>query len=76
MPSSLEIRQLTNGEEGVFVLHRLVKRTRFGPFEAKRLPHLENEGAFPLKVPAYESTEWSCPTEGGGAAFELGNQFY
>ncbi|XP_056910995.1 PR domain zinc finger protein 15 [Takifugu flavidus] len=50
LPSSLEIRQLTNGEEGVFVLHRLVKRTRFGPFEAKRLPHLENEGAFPLKI--------------------------
>lgn len=76
MPSSLEIRQLTNGEEGVFVLHQLVKRTRFGPFEAKRLPHLENEGAFPLKVPPYEFTEWSCPTEGGGAAFELGNNFY
>lgn len=60
LPSTLEIRQLTNGQEGVFVLHRLVKRTRFGPFEAKRVPRLENEGAFPLKVPPYESTECSC----------------
>ncbi|CAF98558.1 unnamed protein product, partial [Tetraodon nigroviridis] len=50
LPSSLEIRPLTNGEEGVFVLHRLVKRTRFGPFEAKRVPRLENKGAFPLKI--------------------------
>lgn len=55
LPSSLEIRPLTNGEEGVFVLHRLVKRTRFGPFEAKRVPHLENEGVFPLKVQPYKS---------------------
>lgn len=36
--------------EGVFVLRRLVKRTRFGPFEAKRVAHMEKEGAFPLKV--------------------------
>lgn len=50
LPSSLEIRQLADGEEGVFVLHRLVKRTRFGPFEAKRVSHMEKEGAFPLKV--------------------------
>lgn len=50
LPDSLEIREVGNGEEGVFVLHRLVKRTRFGPFEAKRVPHLEKEGAFPLKV--------------------------
>lgn len=41
---------MADGEEGVFVLRRLVKRTRFGPFEAKRVPHLEKEGAFPLKV--------------------------
>ncbi|XP_017286595.1 PR domain zinc finger protein 15 [Kryptolebias marmoratus] len=50
LPNSLEIRQVANGEEGVFVLHRLVKRTRFGPFEAKRVPTLEKEGAFPLKI--------------------------
>lgn len=50
LPSSLEIREVADGEEGVFVLRRLVKRTRFGPFEAKRVPHLEKEGAFPLKV--------------------------
>lgn len=46
---------MADGEEGVFVLHRLVKRTRFGPFEAKRVPHLEKEGAFPLKVQPDES---------------------
>lgn len=50
LPDSLEIRRAADGQEGVFVLRRLVKRTRFGPFEAKRVPHLENEGAFPLKV--------------------------
>lgn len=41
---------MANGEEGVFVLRRLVKRTRFGPFEAKRVSSVEKEGAFPLKV--------------------------
>lgn len=50
LPDSLEIRRAADGQEGVFVLRRLVKRTRFGPFEAKRVPHLEDEGAFPLKV--------------------------
>ncbi|XP_054482241.1 PR domain zinc finger protein 15 isoform X2 [Anoplopoma fimbria] len=50
LPNSLEIRQVDDGQEGVFVLRRLVKRTRFGPFEAKRVPHLEKEGAFPLKI--------------------------
>lgn len=50
LPNSLEIREVTNGVEGVFVQRRLVKRTRFGPFEAKRVPHLQKEGAFPLKV--------------------------
>ncbi|KAK5859235.1 hypothetical protein PBY51_003316 [Eleginops maclovinus] len=50
LPSSLEIRQGPDGQEGVFVLRRLVKRTRFGPFEAKRVPHLQQEGAFPLKI--------------------------
>ncbi|XP_044077391.1 PR domain zinc finger protein 15 isoform X2 [Siniperca chuatsi] len=50
LPNSLEIRHVADGEEGVFVLRRLVKRTRFGPFEAKRVPHLEKEGAFPLKI--------------------------
>ncbi|XP_041864997.1 PR domain zinc finger protein 15 isoform X2 [Melanotaenia boesemani] len=50
LPNSLEIREAASGEEGVFVLRRLVKRTRFGPFEAKRVPVLEREGAFPLKI--------------------------
>uniref|UniRef100_A0A3Q3W0Q4 Uncharacterized protein n=1 Tax=Mola mola TaxID=94237 RepID=A0A3Q3W0Q4_MOLML len=50
LPNSLEIRQVADGKEGVFVLRRLVRRTRFGPFEAKRVPHLENEGVFPLKI--------------------------
>ncbi|CAL9685926.1 unnamed protein product [Knipowitschia caucasica] len=48
--ASLEIREVRPGEEGVFVLRRLVKRTRFGPFEAKRVSHLLREGHFPLKV--------------------------
>lgn len=47
---------MTEGGEGVFVLRRLVKRTRFGPFEAKRVAHMEKEGAFPLKVePGFSS---------------------
>ncbi|KAK7925421.1 hypothetical protein WMY93_007731 [Mugilogobius chulae] len=50
LPNSLEIREVKSGEEGVFVLRRLVKRTRFGPFEAKRVSHLQREGTFPLKV--------------------------
>ncbi|KAI4880437.1 hypothetical protein NFI96_018419 [Prochilodus magdalenae] len=50
LPSSLEIRQAEGGTEGVFVLQRLVKRTRFGPFEAKRVPNLNTEGPFPLKI--------------------------
>ncbi|KAA0704085.1 Zinc finger protein 15 [Triplophysa tibetana] len=50
LPDSLEIRPAEEGSEGVFVLHRLVKRTRFGPFEAKRVPSLQTEGAFPLKI--------------------------
>ncbi|KAM4544933.1 PR domain zinc finger protein 15 isoform 3-T3 [Odontesthes bonariensis] len=50
LPNSLEISEVANGVEGVFVLRRLVKRTRFGPFEAKRVPILENEGVFPLKI--------------------------
>ncbi|TNN76951.1 PR domain zinc finger protein 15 [Liparis tanakae] len=50
LPNSLEIRQVADGQEGVFVMRRLVKRTRFGPFEAKRVPYLEKEGAFPLKI--------------------------
>ncbi|XP_038154915.1 PR domain zinc finger protein 15-like [Cyprinodon tularosa] len=50
LPNSLEIRKVGNREEGVFVLRRLVKRTRFGPFEAKRVPSLKKEGAFPLKI--------------------------
>ncbi|CAL8364198.1 unnamed protein product [Lota lota] len=50
LPSSLEIREVSHGVEGVFVLRQLVKRTRFGPFEAKRVPHLERDGPFPLKI--------------------------
>ncbi|KAL0994387.1 hypothetical protein UPYG_G00121540 [Umbra pygmaea] len=50
LPESLEIRQVPDGKEGVFVLQRLVKRTRFGPFEAKRVSHLDIEGVFPLKI--------------------------
>ncbi|XP_061607332.1 PR domain zinc finger protein 15 isoform X2 [Phyllopteryx taeniolatus] len=50
IPNSLEIRGVAGGGEGVFVQRRLVKRTRFGPFEAKRLPVLAKEGVFPLKI--------------------------
>ncbi|XP_072901122.1 PR domain zinc finger protein 15 isoform X2 [Hemitrygon akajei] len=50
LPSSLEIRQLEDGSEGVFALSPLVKRTQFGPFEAKRVPRLEKESMFSLKV--------------------------
>ncbi|XP_029923965.1 PR domain zinc finger protein 15 isoform X2 [Myripristis murdjan] len=50
LPNSLEIREAADGIEGVFVQRRLVKRTRFGPFEAKRVPHLDEEGPFPLKI--------------------------
>ncbi|XP_029957474.1 PR domain zinc finger protein 15 [Salarias fasciatus] len=50
LPNSLEIREVAGGGEGVFVLRRLVKRTRFGPFEGRRVARLEKEGAFPLKI--------------------------
>ncbi|KAG9351748.1 hypothetical protein JZ751_022999 [Albula glossodonta] len=50
LPDSLEIRQASGGEEGVFAIQRLVKRTRFGPFEAKRVVQLEKEVPFPLKI--------------------------
>ncbi|XP_061596174.1 PR domain zinc finger protein 15 isoform X2 [Cololabis saira] len=50
LPNSLEIREMGNGVEGVFVLRRLVKRTRFGPFEARRALCLDKEGPFPLKI--------------------------
>lgn len=50
LPNSLEIREVSSGAEGVFVMRRLVKRTRFGPFEAKRVSHLQREGPFPLKI--------------------------
>ncbi|XP_076025245.1 PR domain zinc finger protein 15 [Genypterus blacodes] len=50
LPNSLEIREVAGGAEGVFVLRRLVKRTRFGPFEAKRVFHLERDGPFALKI--------------------------
>uniref|UniRef100_A0A673ZV28 PR/SET domain 15 n=1 Tax=Salmo trutta TaxID=8032 RepID=A0A673ZV28_SALTR len=50
LPENLEIRQVPDGKEGVFVLRRLVNRTRFGPFETKRVSHLDKEGLFPLKI--------------------------
>ncbi|XP_072302807.1 PR domain zinc finger protein 15 [Eucyclogobius newberryi] len=50
LPNSLEIREVKAGEDGVFVLRRLVKRTRFGPFEAKRVSHIQREGRFALKI--------------------------
>ncbi|KAG9263203.1 PR domain zinc finger protein 15 isoform X1 [Astyanax mexicanus] len=50
LPNSLQIRQAEDGIEGVYVLQRLVKRTRFGPFEAKRVHNLNTEGVFPLKI--------------------------
>ncbi|XP_054610741.1 PR domain zinc finger protein 15 isoform X2 [Dunckerocampus dactyliophorus] len=50
LPSSLEIRPVADRGEGVFVQRQLVKRTRFGPFEAKRVPVLEKDVAFPLKI--------------------------
>ncbi|XP_053500643.1 PR domain zinc finger protein 15 [Ictalurus furcatus] len=50
LPDSLEIRAAEGGTEGVFVLRRLVKRTRFGPFEAKRATRLNTHTPFPLKI--------------------------
>ncbi|KAL2094348.1 hypothetical protein ACEWY4_009067 [Coilia grayii] len=50
LPDSLEIRSAQEGKEGVFVLRKLVKRTRFGPFEAKRVQHLDKHSIFPLRV--------------------------
>ncbi|XP_043927885.1 PR domain zinc finger protein 15 [Protopterus annectens] len=50
LPSSLEIRRMEDGSEGVFVLTQLVRRTQFGPLEAKRVSRLANEPTFPLKV--------------------------
>ncbi|XP_048872038.1 PR domain zinc finger protein 15 isoform X2 [Brienomyrus brachyistius] len=50
LPESLEIRKVGEAEEGVFVLRHLVKRTRFGPFEARRVAQLSKEGRFPLKI--------------------------
>uniref|UniRef100_A0A4W3ITZ6 PR/SET domain 15 n=1 Tax=Callorhinchus milii TaxID=7868 RepID=A0A4W3ITZ6_CALMI len=51
LPPNLEIRQLEDGSQGVFALSPLVKRTQFGPFEAKRASsHPEKEPGFSLKV--------------------------
>ncbi|XP_063060264.1 PR domain zinc finger protein 15 [Engraulis encrasicolus] len=50
LPDSLQIQPSQEGAEGVFVLRKLVKRTRFGPFEAKRVPHLDKQGTFPLRI--------------------------
>lgn len=50
LPDSLEIKSVPDGTEGVFVLRKLVKRTRFGPFEAKRVQHMDKQGLFPLRV--------------------------
>ncbi|XP_010634904.1 PR domain zinc finger protein 15 [Fukomys damarensis] len=52
LPSSLEIRRLEDGAEGVFAVTQLVKRTQFGPFESRRVAKWEKESAFPLKVTA------------------------
>ncbi|XP_039713539.1 PR domain zinc finger protein 15 isoform X5 [Pteropus medius] len=50
LPSSLEIRRVEDGAEGVFAVTQLVKRTQFGPFESRRVAKWEKESAFPLKV--------------------------
>ncbi|KAJ8266649.1 hypothetical protein GJAV_G00133030 [Gymnothorax javanicus] len=50
LPDSLEIRRTGEGGEGVFALRLLVKRTRFGPFEAKRVAQLGKDVQFPLKI--------------------------
>ncbi|XP_058152260.1 PR domain zinc finger protein 15 isoform X2 [Dasypus novemcinctus] len=50
LPSNLEIRRLEDGTEGVFAVTQLVRRTRFGPFESRRVAKWEKESAFPLKV--------------------------
>ncbi|XP_029434311.1 PR domain zinc finger protein 15 isoform X2 [Rhinatrema bivittatum] len=50
LPANLEIRQLEDDVEGVFAITHLVRRTQFGPFEAKRVTKVENESSFPLKV--------------------------
>ncbi|XP_062869795.1 PR domain zinc finger protein 15 [Trichomycterus rosablanca] len=50
LPSSLEIRVVRGKTEGVFVLQKLVKRTRFGPFEAKHVQQLSADTPFPLKI--------------------------
>lgn len=50
LPSSLEIRRLGDGAEGVFAVTQLVRRTQFGPFESRRVAKWEKESAFPLKV--------------------------
>ncbi|GAA6084474.1 PR domain zinc finger protein 15 isoform X3 [Tachysurus ichikawai] len=50
LPDSLEIRVAEGETEGVFVLQRLIKRTRFGPFEAKRVTQMNTHTPFPLKI--------------------------
>ncbi|XP_039600511.1 PR domain zinc finger protein 15 isoform X2 [Polypterus senegalus] len=50
LPDSLEIKKISHEVEGVFVLTQLVKRTQFGPFEAKRVAKLEKEMTFSLKI--------------------------
>nr|XP_014342016.1 PREDICTED: PR domain zinc finger protein 15 [Latimeria chalumnae] len=50
LPPNLEIKPLEGGKEGIFALTQLVRRTQFGPFEAKRVATLEKEMTFPLKV--------------------------
>uniref|UniRef100_A0A8C4RNI3 PR/SET domain 15 n=1 Tax=Erpetoichthys calabaricus TaxID=27687 RepID=A0A8C4RNI3_ERPCA len=50
LPDSLEIKKISHEVEGVFVLTQLVKRTQFGPFEAKRVAKLEKEMSFSLKI--------------------------
>ncbi|XP_064412935.1 PR domain zinc finger protein 15 [Latimeria chalumnae] len=50
LPPNLEIKPLEGGKEGIFALTQLVRRTQFGPFEAKRVATLEKEMTFPLKI--------------------------
>lgn len=57
LPSSLEIRRVEDGAEGVFAVTQLVKRTQFGPFESRRVAKWEKESAFPLKVKAVPAAQ-------------------
>uniref|UniRef100_H3B928 PR/SET domain 15 n=1 Tax=Latimeria chalumnae TaxID=7897 RepID=H3B928_LATCH len=62
LPPNLEIKPLEGGKEGIFALTQLVRRTQFGPFEAKRVATLEKEMTFPLKVHSADNKR-SCFTQ-------------